>query len=133
MSEIKVRYSSVDGYSKSRKFKSLKAASKFARERVGDHPEIGSHYAVSGDGIGKIVVEGAKLAELFPSPEQVARSAKLELIWKRCHNDYKGKIDGVRTIMTYRNGTCLVGLDDLTDAEIADKLPKAEHRKELEQ
>jgi hypothetical protein len=126
MSElIKVNYSSIDGGSKSGKFKTLKAAQKFAQNWIGAHPEIGSRYAVAGDGIGKITVEGASLAELFPSPEQVERAAKLELIWKRCHNDYKGKLDGVRTIMTYRNGTCLVALDDLTDAEIEDKLPKS--------
>jgi ribosomal protein S6E (S10) len=124
MPDIKVRYSSVDGCRKTSKFKTLKAAQKFAQKAVGEHPDLGSSYAMSFDGIGKVTVEGASLAELFPSPEQVARAAKLELIWKRCHNDFKGKIDGVRTIMTYRNGTCLVALDDLTDAEIADKLPK---------
>jgi hypothetical protein len=57
-------------------------------------------------------------------PKPLTRERKLALIWKHCHRDYKGKIDGVRTIMTYRNGTCLVPLDNLTDAEIEDKLPK---------
>ena len=50
--------------------------SKYAQERVGKHPDIatGWGYAVSGDGIGKITVEGAlgklrrvTLADLFPS------------------------------------------------------------------
>jgi hypothetical protein len=130
MSEIKVRYKSVDGGSKSRKFKSLKAASKFAREFVGDHPEIGWTYAVSGDGVGRIMVEGAKLAELFPA-DGITRDEKLALIWKHCPRDYKGITNGVRTIMTYRNGTCLVALDDLTDAEINDKLPKQYKQSEI--
>jgi len=62
---IKVKYSSVDGGGKSRSFKSLKGARKFAQDWVGKNPEIGSTYAVSGDGIGKIEVMGAKLADLF--------------------------------------------------------------------
>jgi hypothetical protein len=63
---IKVKYSSVDNRkSKSRSFKTLKGARKFAQHWIGKHPEMGSTYAVSGDGIGKIEVEGAKLAELF--------------------------------------------------------------------
>jgi hypothetical protein len=63
---IKLRYSSVDGCGKQKSFKSLKGARKYAQEMVGKNPEMGSRYAVSGDGIGKIVViEGAALAELF--------------------------------------------------------------------
>lgn len=69
--EIKVNYSAVDGGRESRKFKSLAGAQKYAQHWIGRHPEIGSHYAVSGDGIGKIEVTGAALAELFP-PEPAA-------------------------------------------------------------
>lgn len=54
----------------------------------------------------------------------LTREQKLKLIWRHCHRDFKGMMDGVRTVMTYRNGTCLVALNDLTDAEIEDKLPK---------
>ena len=64
--KITVRYSSIDRYSKTRKFKTLKGAQKFAHEWVGEHPELGWGYAVSFDGIGKITVEGVTLAELFP-------------------------------------------------------------------
>lgn len=73
---IKVRYSSVDGYRVSRSFKTLKGARAFAQKWVGKNPEIGSSYAVSGDGIGKIEAYGSAgklsinsqdivLAELF--------------------------------------------------------------------
>lgn len=65
-SEIKVSYRSVDGHTTTRTFKTLKGAQKFAHYWVGAHPEIGSTYAVSGDGIGKIMAHGATLRELFP-------------------------------------------------------------------
>ncbi len=64
---IKVRYSAVDGFTQTRKFKTLAGAQKFASDRVGKTPEIGTRYAVSGDGIGKVVATGATLAELFPA------------------------------------------------------------------
>lgn len=70
--EIIVRYSSCDGYSERRKFKTLKGAQKFAHKWVGEHPEIGSSYAVSGEGIGKVTVSGCSLRELFPEKGSVA-------------------------------------------------------------
>ena len=63
---IKVKYSSVDGRGgKWRSFKTLGRARVFAQYWVGKNPEIGSTYAVSNDGIGKIEVMGATLADLF--------------------------------------------------------------------
>lgn len=62
---IKVKYLSVDRARVTRSFKTLAGARKFAQSWVGKHPEMGSTYAVSGDGIGKITAEGAKLADLF--------------------------------------------------------------------
>jgi hypothetical protein len=76
---IKVRYSSVDGYRSTRPFKTLKGARKFAQARVGKNPEMGSTYAVSGDGIGKIQVEGAKLSELF-GDETPAATGKIFIV-----------------------------------------------------
>jgi len=52
------------------------------------------------------------------------REQKLEAIWRSTHADFKGRIDGTRTILVYRLGTCLVRLDDLTDKEIEDRLPR---------
>ena len=65
---IAVRYSSVDSYGKitTRKFVTLRGAREFAWHWVGRFPEIGSGYAVSADGIGKVEVEGCTLADLFP-------------------------------------------------------------------
>lgn len=64
---IKVRYSSIDGFSKSRSFKTLAGAQKFAQHYLGPTPECGSWYAVAGDGVGKITCQGCTLAELFPA------------------------------------------------------------------
>ena len=63
---IKVKYSSVDGRGgKWRSFKTLGRARVFAQYWVGKNPEIGSTVAASNDGIGKIEVMGATLADLF--------------------------------------------------------------------
>lgn len=64
--QISLTYSAVDGARVRRTFKTLKGAKAFAQNWVGAHPEIGSHYAVSGDGIGKITANGVALSELFP-------------------------------------------------------------------
>lgn len=59
------------------------------------------------------------------TPEE--RKAALKLIYRHTHKDYKGKFpDGTKTILVCRGGTCLVALDDLTDTEIADRLPSAQ-------
>lgn len=66
---IKVRYSSIDGFKKTKTFKTLKGAQKAAHYWIGAHPEIGSTYAVSGDGVGKVTLQGATLKEVFPENE----------------------------------------------------------------
>jgi hypothetical protein len=63
---IIVTYTSVDFYRKRSSFKTLAGARKFAAKWVGEFPSIGTGYAVSDDGIGKITVSGATLADLFP-------------------------------------------------------------------
>ena len=64
---IKVSLNSSDGYAKSRSFKTLAGARRFAQRYVGENPEIGSWYAVSWDGVCRVTVEGATLQELFTS------------------------------------------------------------------
>ena len=64
---IRVSYRSVDGYSKTRTFKTLKSARRFAHSWVGEHPDMGTGYAVSYDGVGRITVSGCRLIDLFPS------------------------------------------------------------------
>ncbi len=62
---IKIHYESIDGYRKSKTFRSLLAAAGWAHGWVGPHAELGSNYAISADGIGKITCEGCMLASLF--------------------------------------------------------------------
>jgi hypothetical protein len=67
---IKVHYSSVDRFSQTRSFKTLEGARRYAMRWVGEHPEVGGWYAVSGDGMGKVTVTGdATLRDLFPDAE----------------------------------------------------------------
>lgn len=54
----------------------------------------------------------------------MTRADLLDAAYRHTHRDFKGEMDGVRTIMVYRNGLCLVALDNLTDDEIAARLPK---------
>jgi hypothetical protein len=81
---IKVKYSSIDGYRKTKSFKTLKGARKYAQDRVGKNPDMGRWYAVSFDGIGKIEVEGVPLDELFgdepkpPVEDDYAAEARME-------------------------------------------------------
>jgi hypothetical protein len=70
-------YSSIDGFRRTRSYKTLAGARRAAQEWVGSHPDIslGFRYAVSFDGVGKVHnVHGCTLADLFPNEtmEQVA-------------------------------------------------------------
>ena len=64
--EIIVKYKSIDRCSRNRKFKTLEGAQKFAHKMVGETPEFGGFYVISGDGVGKITCEGCSFADLFP-------------------------------------------------------------------
>jgi hypothetical protein len=64
---MKITYRTIDGFRMSRSFKTIKGARAFAHKYVGEAPEIGSRYAVSADGIGKITVEGVSFRDLFPA------------------------------------------------------------------
>lgn len=65
---ITLLYTSIDHVRTRRTFATLAGAIAFAERKVGPTPELGSHYAVSPDGIGKIeVVRGTALASLFPA------------------------------------------------------------------
>lgn len=54
----------------------------------------------------------------------MTKAQQLEAVYRNTHSDFKGKIGGVRTIMVCRGGTMLVALENLTDQEIADRLPR---------
>ena len=59
-------YTSIDGCTIEETYHSIADAQEFAHHWIGEHPEIGRGYAVSGDGIGKIQAWGVTLAALFP-------------------------------------------------------------------
>jgi len=55
-----------------------------------------------------------------------AHQKALAMIYRHTHRDFKGSYDGVKTIMVCRGGaSCVVSLDELTEAEVADRLPSA--------
>ncbi len=66
MGKIEVFYQAIDGCHQTRFYRTLKGAQKYAQLMIGTHPEIGRLYAISHDGIGKIMATGCKLADLFP-------------------------------------------------------------------
>ena len=62
---IKISYQASDGYRMNRQFKTLKGARAFAQNWVGKYPDVGAWYAVSQDGVGRIMVSGVNIRELF--------------------------------------------------------------------
>ncbi|CAG9229846.1 hypothetical protein PSP6_540001 [Paraburkholderia tropica] len=75
------------------------------------------------------------------APKELTRAQKLTLIYRHTHSDFKGKAGpvwgehaGKKTIMVNINGAAALSLlDDLTDEQIADKLPYAlqkEHQRQ---
>jgi hypothetical protein len=62
---ITVHVTTVDRFHVSRRYKTLAGAQRFAQHWVGETPEIGSHYAICGDGVAK-VVSNISLHKLFP-------------------------------------------------------------------
>lgn len=66
---ITIKYVAIDGTRMTRQFKTLKAAQRFAQKYVGEYPELGGNYAVSRDGVGKVIVLGdASILDIFPAP-----------------------------------------------------------------
>ena len=63
--KIVVHYSTIDHFSKRRTFATLAGARRFAQKYLGEHPEQGNELCRQLDGVGKITVDGASLADLF--------------------------------------------------------------------
>ena len=47
------------------------------------------------------------------------RKQALAAVWRAMPRDYRGTTNGVKTVMIWRNGTSLVPLEAMTDAEIS--------------
>jgi hypothetical protein len=70
--KVQLHYSSLDDRGGAfHDFDTAEEAGVWARKMLGDHPELGSYYAVSGDGVGKIMsnTEGLRTRDLFPGTE----------------------------------------------------------------
>ena len=68
---IRITVRAVDGFRKSRSFKTQIAARRFAVRHVGESPELGRGYAVSFDGVATVTCNGLTLRELFVDREAV--------------------------------------------------------------
>ena len=51
---IWVYYRTIDRFSESRRFKTLKGARAYVRKRIGDTFDVGGNYAVDAYGVGKV-------------------------------------------------------------------------------
>lgn len=52
-----------------------------------------------------------------------AKQTVLDFIWSTTHSDFKGsEANGERSIMVFRNGSTIVPMSALTDAEIASRM-----------
>lgn len=79
---IQIKYSSIDGARRTRKFQTLDAARSFAIRCVGEDHDIGRAYAVSADGVGKIEVSGVSLQDLLappPTPQQRLNMLRMQM------------------------------------------------------
>ena len=63
---VQITYYSIDNYQESHNFDTIEAAQEYSHSWIGEAPTFGRGYAISDDGIGKIVVRGCSLQELFP-------------------------------------------------------------------
>lgn len=61
-----LRYRACDGFRETRYFATLAGLRKRAVYWVGEHPDLGSDYAVSFDGIGTVRVSGCSIRDVFP-------------------------------------------------------------------
>ena len=64
---IKTTYRAIDGYTEEQVFSDLDDAITYAHKQIGSKVEIGSGYAVSYDGVGKITVIGCLLKDIWPN------------------------------------------------------------------
>ncbi|MER9403677.1 hypothetical protein NKI36_06395 [Mesorhizobium caraganae] len=68
----------------------------------------------------------AALRAVGIEPHEVEREAGLKAVWRRTRQDFKGTVDGKRTVVVFRDSVVLVPLDDLRPDEIARLYPREE-------
>ena len=62
---IAIHSTTIDGQRQTKTYRSLSGARKYAMAQVGRFPQVCDTYAISGDGITKITVDGASLPDLL--------------------------------------------------------------------
>lgn len=63
---VQITYESCDGFIANQNFNTIEEAQAYCWNWIGEAPTFGRGYAISDDGVGKIVVRGCSLQELFP-------------------------------------------------------------------
>ena len=92
---IKLYFETLDGVRKTKSFNTLAGARKTTWNWVGKDAEIGSYYAVSGDGVVKVtILQGCTLAELFSDGSPKAPQPK--------GMHFKIKVDGQYIAETFK-------------------------------
>src|SRR5262245_8677800 len=92
---IYVRIRTCDGVDKTIDCETLEGAREWAMHYVGEHPEFGSYYAVSSDGIATVSVTGCDLKELFNEPNSVYVAFTLDA------HDYHGPFVNRKCLVHY--------------------------------
>ena len=104
---ITLSYAAIDGHFTQRAFTSLHEAQAFATDRVGGTPEVGTSYAVSADGVGRIDWEGCSASDLWPdlADDSWAREELLAIQAERDAHDYADHPDEEDYTTTRADGT----------------------------
>ena len=98
----------------------LEGARRYAQGRVGPAPELGTSYAVSADGVGKVEAEGCKVAALFPllvptSADPPPGGGMDEAAWEAAmdRQEAAAEAGGGRSRHTPRDDWDAINLDEL--------------------
>lgn len=126
---IKITYSSIDGVRKTRSFKTIDGARKFALDRVGPQDVEGGHYAVSDDGVGKVTWSGCSRRQLFGEDRaQIpAAAAKTVFLAIRKSDDCYDLYTGPVCPMNHFAKT-FVAMDEVTGDNVAGWAIRSAHK-----
>lgn len=111
---MKITYTSIDGVRKSRTFKTLKGARKFADDMVGPQDVEGGYYAVSSDGVGRITWSGVSRADLFGSDKPAVKLNAAHEFYRRGNDLYCRQAGYTRDHDGQKFGRVVAVMDNIT-------------------
>lgn len=111
---MKITYTSLDGVRKSRSFKSLAGARKFAVDMVGPQDVEGGYYAVSSDGVGKVTWSGVTRAQLFGAPAAAPKLNKAHEFYRRGNDLYCRQAGYTHDHVNQKFGRIVAVMDNVT-------------------